>query len=51
MTYVSVFGVAESKRRADELSGWCTDRINESFAESQAGNLIDLAHYMVARSH
>jgi farnesyl diphosphate synthase/geranylgeranyl diphosphate synthase type II len=51
MTYVSEFGVAESERRADELSGWCTDRINESFAESQARNLINLAHYMVARSH
>ena len=51
MTYVSVFGVVESERRAGELLAWCNDRINQTFTESQARHLIELAHYMVARSH
>jgi len=51
LTYVSVFGVTESEKRAAELSAWCAEKINSTFNESQAKYLIDLAHYMVARSH
>lgn len=51
MTYVSEFGLAESEKRADDLSVWCAEKINTAFDHSKAKDLKDLAHFMVARSH
>ena len=51
MTYVSEFGLAESKKRADDLSVWCAEKINTAFDHSKAKDLKDLAHFMVARSN
>ncbi len=51
MTYVSEFGLAESEKRADDLSVWCAEKINTAFDQSKAKDLKDLAHFMVARSH
>ena len=51
MTYVSEFGLAESQKRADDLSVWCAEKINTAFDHSKAKDLKDLAHFMVARSN
>ena len=51
MTYVSEFGLAESEKRADDLSVWCAEKINTAFDQSKAKDLKDLAHFMVARSN
>ena len=51
MTYVSEFGLAESEKRADDLSVWCAEKINTAFDHSKAKDLKDLAHFMVARSN
>jgi len=51
MTYVSEFGLAESEKRANDLSVWCAEKINTAFDHSKAKDLKDLAHFMVARSN
>ena len=51
MTYVSEFGLAESEKRADDLSVWCAEKINTAFDQSKAKDLKDLAHFMVTRSN
>lgn len=51
MTYVSEFGLAESEKRADDLSVWCAEKINTAFDHSKAKDLKDLAHFMVTRSN
>jgi geranylgeranyl pyrophosphate synthase len=51
MTYVSVYGVEESIQKAEALSNFCTEQIQENFEIDKAKELIELTHLMVSRSN
>jgi len=51
LTYVSVFGKEESIKKAEALSTICITKLKDSFVEEEVKNLIELAHFMVARKH
>jgi farnesyl diphosphate synthase len=51
MTYVSVYGVEESIQKAEALSNFCIEQIQENFEIDKARELIELAHLMVSRSN
>ena len=51
MTYVSVYGVEESIQKAEALSNFCIEQIQENFEIDKARELIELTHLMVSRSH
>ena len=51
MTYVSVYGVEESIQKAEALSNFCIEQIQENFEVGKAKELIELMHLMVSRSN
>jgi len=51
MTYVSVYGVEESIQKAEALSKFCIEQIQENFEIDKARELIELTHLMVSRSN
>ncbi len=51
MTYVSVYGVEESIQKAEALSNFCIEQIQENFEIDKARELIELMHLMVSRSN
>ena len=51
MTYVSVYGVEESIQKAEVLSNFCIEQIQENFEIDKAKELIELTHLMVSRSN
>jgi geranylgeranyl pyrophosphate synthase len=51
MTYVSVYGVEESIEKAEALSNFCIEQIQENFEIDKAKELIELTHLMVSRSN
>ncbi|MDB9770488.1 polyprenyl synthetase family protein [Gammaproteobacteria bacterium] len=51
MTYVSVYGVRESIQKAEALSNFCIEQIQENFEVDKARELIELMHLMVSRSN
>ncbi|MDB3877936.1 polyprenyl synthetase family protein, partial [Gammaproteobacteria bacterium] len=51
MTYVSVYGVEESIQKAEALSNFCIEQIQENFEVDKARELIELMHLMVSRSN
>ena len=51
MTYVSVYGVEESTKKAEALSNFCIEQIQENFELDKARELIELMHLMVSRSN
>jgi len=51
MTYVSVYGVEESIQKAETLSNFCIEQIQENFEIDKARELIELTHLMVSRSN
>ena len=51
MTYVSVYGVEESIKKAEALSNFCIEQIQENFEIDKARELIELMHLMVSRSN
>ena len=51
MTYVSVYGVKESIQKAEALSNFCIEQIQENFEVDKAKELIELMHLMVSRSN
>jgi geranylgeranyl pyrophosphate synthase len=51
LTYVSVFGKEESIEKAEAPSSICIAKLKDSFVEEEVKNLIELAHFMVARKH
>ena len=51
MTYVSVYGVEESIQKAEALSNFCIEQIQENFEIDKAKELIELTHLMVSRSN
>ena len=51
MTYVSVYGVEESIQKAEALSHFCVEQIQENFEIDKARELIELMHLMVTRSN
>lgn len=51
LTYVSVFGKEESIKKAEALSTIYITKLKDSFVEEEVKNLIELAHFMVARKH
>jgi len=51
MTYVSVYGVEESIQKAEALSNFCIEKIQENFEIDKARELIELTHLMVSRSN
>ena len=51
MTYVSVYGVEESIQKAEALSNFCIEQIQENFEVKKARELIELMHLMVSRSN
>ena len=51
MTYVSVYGIEESIQKAEVLSDFCIDQIQENFEIHKAKELIELTHLMVSRSN
>lgn len=51
MTYVSVYGVEESIQKAEALSNFCIEQIQENFEIDKAKELIELMHLMVSRSN
>jgi len=51
MTYVSVYGVEESIQKAEALSNFCIEQIQENFEIDKARELIELTHLMVSRSN
>jgi farnesyl diphosphate synthase len=51
MTYVSVYGVEESIQKAEALSNFCIEQIQENFEVDKAKELIELMHLMVSRSN
>ena len=51
MTYVSVYGVEESIQKAEALSHFCIEQIQENFEIDKARELIELTHLMVSRSN
>ena len=51
MTYVSVYGAEESIQKAEALSHFCIEQIQENFEIDKARELIELTHLMVSRSN
>ena len=51
MTYVSVYGVEESIQKAEALSNFCIEQIQENFEVDKARELIELMYLMVSRSN
>ena len=51
MTYVSVYGFEESIQKAEALSNFCIEQIQENFEIDKARELIELMHLMVSRSN
>ena len=51
MTYVSVYGVEESIQKAEALSNFCIEQIQENFEIDKARELIELMQLMVSRSN
>ncbi|MDA9068521.1 polyprenyl synthetase family protein [Gammaproteobacteria bacterium] len=51
MTYVSVYGVEESIQKAEALSNFCIEQIQENFEIDKTRELIELMHLMVSRSN
>ena len=51
MTYVSVYGVEESIQKAEALSNFCIEQIEENFEVDKARELIELMYLMVSRSN
>jgi len=51
MTYVSVYGVEESIQKAEALSHFCIEQIQENFEIDKARELIELTHLMVSRTN
>ena len=51
MTSVSVYGVEESIQKAEALSNFCIEQIQENFEIDKAKELIELTHLMVSRSN
>ncbi|MDA7562936.1 polyprenyl synthetase family protein [Gammaproteobacteria bacterium] len=51
MTYVSVYGFKESIQKAEALSNFCIEQIQENFEIDKARELIELMHLMVSRSN
>ena len=51
MTYISVYGVEESIQKAEALSNFCIEQIQENFEIDKARELIELMHLMVSRSN
>ena len=51
MTYVSIYGVEESIQKAEALSNFCIEQIQENFEIDKASELIELMHLMVSRSN
>ena len=51
MTYVSVYGAEESIQKAEALSNFCIEQIQENFEIDKARELIELTHLMVSRSN
>ena len=51
MTYVSVYGAEESIQKAEALSNFCIEQIQENFEVEKARELIELMHLMVSRSN
>jgi geranylgeranyl pyrophosphate synthase len=51
MTYVSVYGAEESIQKAEVLSNFCIEQIQENFEIDKARELIELMHLMVSRSN
>jgi len=51
MTYVSVFGLEESIQQAEKISNSCINEIKKKFSSKESKELIELANYMVARTH
>ena len=51
MTSVSVYGVEESIQKAEALSNFCIEQIQENFEIDKARELIELTHLMVSRSN
>ena len=51
MTYVSVYGVEESIQKAEALSNFCIEQIQENFEIDKSRELIELMHLMVSRSN
>ena len=51
MTYVSVYGAEESIQKAEVLSNFCIEQIQENFEIGKARELIELMNLMVSRSN
>ena len=51
MTYVSVYGLEESIRKAEALSSFCIQQIQENFELNKSNQLIELMKLMVSRSN
>ena len=51
MTYVSVYGVEASIKKAKELSNFCITQMEKNFKQEQAKELIELTYFMVSRTN
>ena len=51
MTYVSVYGLEESIHKAEALSSFCIQQIQENFELNKSNQLIELMNLMVSRSN
>ena len=51
MTYVSVYGLEASIQKAEALSNFCIEQIQENFEVEKTRELIELMHLMVSRSN
>ena len=51
MTYVSVYGVEESIHKAEALSSFCIQQVQENFELNKSDQLIELMNLMVSRSN
>ena len=51
MTYVSVYGLEASIQKAEALSHFCIEQIQENFEVEKTRELIELMHLMVSRSN
>ena len=51
MTYVSVYGLEESIHKAEALSSFCIQQVQENFELNKSDQLIELMNLMVSRSN
>ena len=51
LTYLSVYGKQTSIEKAQILSNACISKLQDSFSENEAKNLLDLARFMVERKN